>query len=95
MNRQYLDPALLGHYPPEMKEIFGEVEVPILAETVETDFAFMFRSSAARWSWFMSGVLQDPATRHAAYPPRPVPVPALAKAGRLRPAGAARGCPGA
>lgn len=24
MNRQYLDPALLGHYPPEMKEIFGE-----------------------------------------------------------------------
>lgn len=24
MNRQYLDPALRGHYPPEMKEIFGE-----------------------------------------------------------------------
>ena len=24
MNRQYLDPVLLGRYPPEMKEIFGE-----------------------------------------------------------------------
>lgn len=24
MNRQYLDPALLGRYPPEMKEIFGD-----------------------------------------------------------------------
>jgi len=24
MNRQYLDPALLGHYPPELEEIFGE-----------------------------------------------------------------------
>lgn len=24
MNRQYLDPALLGSYPPEMTEIFGE-----------------------------------------------------------------------
>lgn len=24
MNRQYLDPALLGSYPPELKEIFGE-----------------------------------------------------------------------
>jgi len=24
MNRQYLDPALLGSYPPEMKEIFGD-----------------------------------------------------------------------
>jgi beta-glucosidase len=24
MNRQYLDPALLGQYPPEMVEIFGE-----------------------------------------------------------------------
>lgn len=24
MNRQYLDPALLGHYPEELKEIFGE-----------------------------------------------------------------------
>lgn len=24
MNRQYLDPACLGRYPPEMKEIFGE-----------------------------------------------------------------------
>jgi beta-glucosidase len=24
MNRQYLDPVFLGHYPPEMTEIFGE-----------------------------------------------------------------------
>lgn len=24
MNRQYLDPALLGHYPQELQEIFGE-----------------------------------------------------------------------
>lgn len=24
MNRQYLDPALLGHYPDELREIFGE-----------------------------------------------------------------------
>lgn len=24
MNEQYLHPALLGHYPPELKEIFGE-----------------------------------------------------------------------
>ena len=24
MNRQYLDPALLGSYPPELKDIFGE-----------------------------------------------------------------------
>jgi beta-glucosidase len=24
MNRQYLDPVLLGHYPKEMKEIFGD-----------------------------------------------------------------------
>jgi beta-glucosidase len=24
MNRQYLDPALLGHYPAELREIFGE-----------------------------------------------------------------------
>lgn len=24
MNRQYLDPALLGSYPPEMREIFGD-----------------------------------------------------------------------
>jgi beta-glucosidase len=24
MNRQYLDPALLGHYPPELQEVFGE-----------------------------------------------------------------------
>src|SRR5690606_16363729 len=24
MNRQFLDPALLGSYPPEMKEIFGD-----------------------------------------------------------------------
>jgi beta-glucosidase len=24
MNRQYLDPALLGHYPPEMRDLFDE-----------------------------------------------------------------------
>ncbi|MDE2220216.1 MAG: beta-glucosidase [Gammaproteobacteria bacterium] len=24
MNRQYLDPALLGHYPPEMREVFED-----------------------------------------------------------------------
>jgi beta-glucosidase len=24
MNRQYLDPALLGHYPTEMRDVFGE-----------------------------------------------------------------------
>lgn len=24
MNRQYLDPVFLGHYPPELKEIFGD-----------------------------------------------------------------------
>ncbi len=24
MNRQYLDPALLGHYPDEMRDVFGE-----------------------------------------------------------------------
>jgi beta-glucosidase len=24
MNRQYLDPALLGHYPSEMRDVFGE-----------------------------------------------------------------------
>ena len=24
MNRQYLDPALLGRYPEELREIFGE-----------------------------------------------------------------------
>ncbi len=24
MNRQYLDPALLGHYPEELREVFGE-----------------------------------------------------------------------
>ena len=24
MNEQYLHPALLGHYPPELKEIFGD-----------------------------------------------------------------------
>jgi beta-glucosidase len=28
MNRQYLDPVFLGHYPEEMKEIFGEAWPP-------------------------------------------------------------------
>lgn len=35
MNRQYLDPALLGHYPDELREIFGEAWPEWPAEDLE------------------------------------------------------------
>ena len=38
MNRQYLDPALKGSYPPELKEIFGEAW-PEIAPADLTDIA--------------------------------------------------------
>jgi beta-glucosidase len=74
MNRQYLDPALLGHYPPEMKEIFGEAWPDWPAE----DFALIrqpldfiglnyytrsvTRHDDASWPLYASGVRQPQAT---------------------------------
>ena len=74
MNRQYLDPALLGRYPPEMKEIFGEAWPDWPAE----DFALIrqpldfiglnyytrsvTRHDDASWPLYASGVRQPQAT---------------------------------
>lgn len=74
MNRQYLDPALLGHYPPEMKEIFGEAWPDWPAE----DFALIrqpldfiglnyytrsvTRHDDASWPLYAGGVRQPQAT---------------------------------
>ncbi|HSX61827.1 MAG TPA: GH1 family beta-glucosidase [Tahibacter sp.] len=74
MNRQYLDPALLGHYPPEMQEIFGEAWPDWPAE----DFALIrqpidfiglnyytrsvTRHDDASWPLYASGVRQPQAT---------------------------------
>jgi beta-glucosidase len=74
MNRQYLDPALLGHYPPEMKEIFGEAWPDWPAEDFELirqplDFIGLnyYTRSVTRhddksWPLYASGVRQPQAT---------------------------------
>lgn len=44
MNRQYLDPVLLGHYPAEMREIFGEAWPDFPAadlDAIRTPFDFL------------------------------------------------------
>ncbi|MDC8015708.1 GH1 family beta-glucosidase [Tahibacter soli] len=74
MNRQYLDPALLGSYPPELKDIFGEAWPDWPAE----DFALIkqpldfiglnyytrnvTRHDEANWPLRASGVKQAGAT---------------------------------
>lgn len=74
MNRQYLDPALLGQYPPEMKEIFGEAWPDWPAEDFELirqplDFIGLnyYTRSVTRhddkaWPLYASGVRQPQAT---------------------------------
>ncbi|WP_313916011.1 GH1 family beta-glucosidase [Tahibacter sp.] len=74
MNRQYLDPALLGHYPPEMKEIFGEAWPDWPAEDFDLirqplDFIGLnyYTRSVTRhddkaWPLYASGVRQPQAT---------------------------------
>lgn len=74
MNRQYLDPALLGHYPQELQEIFGEAWPQWPAEDLERikqplDFIGLnyytrnvTRFDAASWPLQASAVRQKQAT---------------------------------
>lgn len=74
MNRQYLDPALLGHYPQELSEIFGEAWPQWPAQDLEKikqplDFVGVnyytrnvTRFDAASWPLQASPVRQKQAT---------------------------------
>lgn len=74
MNRQYLDPALKGEYPPELAEIFGEAW-PKIAPGDLTDIAQpvdfiginyytrnVVRNDSEQWPLRASMVMQDGAT---------------------------------
>ncbi len=55
MNRQYLDPALLGHYPEEMREIFGDAWPDWPAE----DFALIRQPiDFVGLNWYTRGVIR-------------------------------------
>ncbi|MDE2350041.1 MAG: beta-glucosidase [Gammaproteobacteria bacterium] len=56
MNRQYLDPALLGHYPSEMREIFGKA----WPEWPERDFELIRqRIDFVGVNYYTRGVTRD------------------------------------